>query len=543
MSSFSLVIEYLTGYAVATDPANRERAEWPPHPARVFMALAAAHFETEPGNLEQRKALDWLATLEPPDLRIPEHTLRDVLTAYVPVNDMEVPKRKTIDGWHPTALDDRNAVKDAMVILPAYRTNKQPRTFPRVHVGSEPVILTWHASEDPPAAHLDALESICGNVARIGHSSSLVWVRLERGASALPTLVPDQHSLERRLRTVHPGALHRLEEAFNKAAIDEFADLETQIANSKGKAKKSLQEKLNGRFPGGKPKSQRPVFSISRGYRPIEAPRPAAVESPFDANFIVLRESDDSTESFGLESTAQIMRALRNVLMSRSPVQPVPSWVGGHEPNGEKLTSQNHMALIPLAFVGREYADGHLMGVGILLPRDVPLRRRAEVLAPILFNEQNQPRTLELTMGQAGVWKLVRETDLSPKHTLQTRTYTGPSASWATVTPILLDRMPKADRSNEPIEWREEVAGIVVQSCSNLGLPEPISVRIEKTPFFIGSLRAMPGQGGFPQLRRGKYQVHVQIDFDAPVQGPLLLGAGRFLGYGLMRPWANSEER
>ena len=42
MPSFSFVIEYLTGYAVATDPANREQAEWPPHPARVFMALAAA---------------------------------------------------------------------------------------------------------------------------------------------------------------------------------------------------------------------------------------------------------------------------------------------------------------------------------------------------------------------------------------------------------------------------------------------------------------------------------------------------------------------
>ena len=50
MPSLSLVIEYLTGYAVATDAANREQAEWPPHPARVFMALAAAHFETEPAN-------------------------------------------------------------------------------------------------------------------------------------------------------------------------------------------------------------------------------------------------------------------------------------------------------------------------------------------------------------------------------------------------------------------------------------------------------------------------------------------------------------
>jgi CRISPR-associated protein Csb2 len=65
---------------------------------------------------------------------------------------------------------------------------------------------------------------------------------------------------------------------------------------------------------------------------------------------------------------------------------------------------------------------------------------------------------------------------------------------------------------------------------------------VEKTPFFVGSLRAMPGQGGFPQLRKGKFQVHAQIDFADPVAGPLLLGAGRFRGYGLLRPWKGGEQ-
>jgi CRISPR-associated protein Csb2 len=518
MTSFSLTIEYLTGYAVATDPANREQAEWPPHPARVFMALAAAHFETEPLNQTQRTALEWLAALEPPDITVPQHTLREVRTVYVPVNDQ--------------------TGGDALL-----RRSRQPRYFPRVHVGSEPLILTWHTSDELPTGHLDALESICRNVTRIGHSSSLVWVRLERCTPEMPTHVPDEHSLDRGLRIVHPGALGRLAEAFNKPAIDEFADLERQISSSKGKTKKSLQEKLKERFPRGKPTSQRPVFSISRGYRPIESPPPGAVTSPFDANFIVLRESDDATQSFGLESTAQIVQALRNIIMLRSKEQPVPPWVGGHESNGDKLVSQDHMALVPLAYVGSKYADGHLMGIGIVLPRTISLRDRAKLLSPILFDESNSPRTLELTMGRAGVWKIVRETDLSPKRTLQTQTYTGPSTVWASVTPILLDRMPKSDRVKEPIEWREEVAGIIIQSCRNVRLPESIAVRVEKTPFFLGSLRAMPGQGGFPQLRKGKFQVHATVEFDRPVLGPVLIGAGRFFGYGLMRPWLGGEKR
>jgi CRISPR-associated protein Csb2 len=514
--SFSLVIEYLTGYAVATDPANRERAEWPPHPARVFMALAAAHFETEPANAAQREALEWLATLEPPDMTVPPHTLRDVQAVYVPVNDQ--------------------SGGEALL-----KRSRQPRYFPRVHIGSEPLTLTWHASDEPPARHFDALESICRNVTRIGHSSSLVWIRLERHASQTPTHVPDEHSLERGLRIVHSGALQRLEGAFNKPAIDEFAELEEQISSSKGKLKKSLQAKRDEQFPNGKPTSQRPVFSISRGYRLMEPTRPGAAVAPFDPNFIVLRESDDAEQTFGLESTALVTDALRKLIMSESPIQPVPSWVGGHEPNGDKLTSQNHMALIPLAFVGHKHADGHLMGVGIVLPRHVALRERAKVLSPMLFDNTNQPKTLELKMGSVGVWKLIRETDLSPKLTLQTRTYTGPCASWASVTPVLLDRMPKADRVKNPIEWREEVASIIVQSCRNVGLPEPIAVRVEKTPFFLGSLRAMPGQGGFPQLRKGKFQVHVAIEFDRAVQGPVLIGAGRYRGYGLMRPWTPGE--
>lgn len=517
MSSFSLAIEYLTGYAVATDPANREEAEWPPHPARVYMALAAAHFETDPDNTSQRATLDWLATLPPPDLSVPAHALREVQTVYVPVNDQ--------------------SGGEALL-----KRSRQPRFFPRVYIGSEPLRLTWHTHE-PADNRLGALDDICRNVTRIGHSSSLVWVRLERNQPVEPTHVPDDHLPDNRLRIPQPGTLQRLEDAFNKSAIDEFAILSDEIRTSKGKAKSQLQQQLKERFPRGQPISQRPASSISQGYRPVTPPPSASVASLFDPNFIVLSESDDATQTYGLESTARITDALRGLIMSKSK-EPMPPWAAGHEPNGDKLTSQNHLALVPLAFVGGKYADGHLLGVGIVLPRDVPYRERAKVLAPILFDEgTNQPRELELKMGRAGVWKIVRETNLSSKQSLRTLTYTSANKSWASVTPVLLDRVPKTDRGQDPLGWRQEVVGIVAKSCQNVGLPVPISVRIEKTPFFNGSMRAMPGQGGFPQLRKDKFQVHVQIDFDCLVQGPILLGAGRYRGYGLMRPWNDEVER
>jgi CRISPR-associated protein Csb2 len=406
--------------------------------------------------------------------------MREVRTVYVPVNDQ--------------------AGGDALI-----RRSRQPRLFPRVHIGSELLRQTWHVDNDQNVDHLNALELVCRNVTRIGHSSSLVWVWLERDVQTDPTHVPDDHSLEKSLRITQPGALRRLEESYNRSAIDEFANLEEQVNLSKSKTRKQLQEKLANRFPRGRPTSNWPVFSISKGYRQVVPPSEDTSHSSFDANFIVLREADDAMQTFGLESTAQVTQALRNLIMGQSKVQPVPPWVSGHESSGDKLESSSHMALVPLAFVGSDYADGHLMGVGIVLPRNVTNRDRSKILSSILFDEAtNEPRSLDLTMGRAGVWKIVREMSLSPRQMLQTLTYIGPSRSWASVTPVVLDRMPKTERVKDPIAWRAEVAGIIVKSCINVGLPEPVAVRVEKTPFFRGSLRAMPGQGGFPQLRSGR---------------------------------------
>ncbi len=521
MTGFSLVIEYLTGYAVATDPASRERPEWPPHPARVFMALAAAHFEKD-ADAEQRQsereALEWLASLAPPDMVIPNHAVRDVLTVYVPVNDQNC--------------------ADALV-----KRSRQPRFFPRVHVGDEPVRLIWRTDTSQVPQYVRAIEEVCRHVTRIGHSSSLVWVRVENEPStSTPSLVPDEHGLEHRLRVTSSGQLNRLESAYNRDAVEAFAELESQIAIAKGTPKKKLQEQLKKDFGSTRPTSQRPVISLHQGYRkPIADPATVYV-SQFDANFIVLREDETATDTFGLESTVQLVDSLRNLIMANSAIQPVPAWVSGHEPNGDKLQSGSHLAIIPMAFIGATYADGHVMGMGILIPRNVSPAQRARVLSPLLFNNQNStPKTQVLHCGNAGEMPVIRESSVTNKKALQTQSYTAKSYSWASVTPVVLDRMPKADRVKDPIGWREEVAQIVANSCANVGLPTPVAVRVEKTPFFRGSLRAMPGQGGFPQQRKGRFQVHVQIDFDREIEGPVLLGAGRFRGYGLMRPWKENQ--
>src|ERR1700737_5000501 len=85
-------IRYLNGFTAAAAPDDRERAEWPPHPGRLFMALAAAHFQTG-ADPNERRALDWLQSLESdgnpmaPYIVAPDAIERSVVTHYVPVND------------------------------------------------------------------------------------------------------------------------------------------------------------------------------------------------------------------------------------------------------------------------------------------------------------------------------------------------------------------------------------------------------------------------------------------------------------------------
>ena len=68
METVTVEVEFLMGRVVATDACERNRAEWPPNPQRLFSGLVAMHSELalgEPG----RAALMWLESLPPPEIR------------------------------------------------------------------------------------------------------------------------------------------------------------------------------------------------------------------------------------------------------------------------------------------------------------------------------------------------------------------------------------------------------------------------------------------------------------------------------------------
>src|SRR4051812_4778928 len=113
----ALEVKFLLGRYAATDFRDRDRAEWPPHPARLFSALVAATYDGGLGE-SARAALLWLENQPPPWICAPDAAEQAAVTAFVPINDPE---------------------KD---YLPD-RAEKQPRGFPSVVPQRPAVHFIW----------------------------------------------------------------------------------------------------------------------------------------------------------------------------------------------------------------------------------------------------------------------------------------------------------------------------------------------------------------------------------------------------------------
>jgi len=534
-------IRYLCGYAVATDPANREQAEWPPHPGRVFMALAAAHFENSEELAEgvqvEREALEWLESQDPPAMKASDAQPREAVTYYVPVNDVELSDQLRRNLAKPDFEPSKADVGKGVSLLPE-RRRKQPRTYPRVWPQSDTVYLLWKA--DPPEQVRNALATLCAKVTRIGHSSSLVqaWV-VEAGREPTADWLPTEALPQRSLRITWAGCLASLEDSYGQRARDEYAALEAELAQTRNRnRKREIRERLAEQFGSQAPEPRRPHLGRWQGYVRAAAPRgdePIA-EGVFEPQLLIFAKEEGA--SLGLESTLQVTGALRDAAIKASP-QPVPEWLCGHGlgPNGPP-SQRPHLAFLPLPFVGHEHADGHLLGLAVAVPRGLPPQELRNSLGPLLFDPQSGvPRSITLWRRNGSGkeiwrWMLGRETRESPPFALRQETWTEPSRVWASVTPVVLHHHPRNGRP-------DHIQEIVRDACRTAQLPEPARVAVSPISWHrhkgAAHARQMPlledqGNG------LCRYQVHVMIEFVEPVSGPMLLGRGRYRGYGLCRP-------
>lgn len=521
---FALGIRYLMGWAMAAaDGAKKERAEWPPHPDRVFMALAAAWFETGQ-DASEGEALCWLEKQSPPGISASGREERQVATSFVPVNDASVATSKTVVGICADSKTTLGKCKDAgLSMLPEFRS-RQPRAFPIAIPHDQTVYLSWQVAV--PEFYRGPLETLCRKVTSVGHSASLVQMWLTENPPP-PNLIPQNGVARHRLRVFCPGRLRYLEDRCNRTAVIEYLELENKIKVAKGKDKKTLQEILLARFPEGRPVTLRPEPGLWQGYDEQKQPEPDPPRgSLFDPRLVVLAISG---KRLSLSSTLKVTEALRGALLAACPA-PIPEWLSGHTPEGAP-SKKPHISLLPLAFTGSSHADGRLMALALALPNDLDAVDVDRVLTPWLWDEQGEARKNRLFDGQWLECTVEQETRESPPINLRPETWAGLSRQWASVTPVVLDR-----HFDGPEKW-ERAAESVKDACERIGLPRPFSVLLHP----VSMIEGVPRSNEFPWITRKKdggrmHHTHAVIVFEEEVHGPVIVGAGRFRGYGLCRP-------
>jgi CRISPR-associated protein Csb2 len=191
----ALAWEYLTGRAVAASYGDREHAEWPPHPDRVFQALVAAWGERGCDG-DERAALEWLERAGPPLVAAPSNVETvETHKVFVPTNDIE--------GRRRGAYGDKE-----LELLPAYRVRKD-RRFPATVVGDATCALIW--ANASVGEHRAALERVANSVTYLGHSTALVRAWLDDSPPA-PDWQPasTEGTAEVQLRVPEPGRLEVL---------------------------------------------------------------------------------------------------------------------------------------------------------------------------------------------------------------------------------------------------------------------------------------------------------------------------------------------
>jgi CRISPR-associated protein Csb2 len=485
-----LEIEHLVGVSFAAISPADTMPDWPPQPDRIFSALVSA-WAGRNKRAAERQALEWLESQSPPKIAASGGFPRSTAIVFVPPNDPE---------------SGRVAER---AVMPDYR-RKQPRRFPAYRPEDPTVRLVWPDVE-VDNQRLATLNELAADVPYIGHSASLTRCRFRTDG------VPSRRAQVQ--RRVYKGWLSELERTYDAGRRPNAGEI--VIPNTEA----DLQ-------------SKRSIFSD---------------------RWLVLEAVSETPD---IRATALVTKAVRCALMSGYKAigreAEIPQVVSGHTPDGAPLADP-HLAIAPLAFLGPQFADARVYGFALIPPGDGELLDNAEFQSALkkIARWNSEYGLRELGVRGDGIDLTLTPSRTRPLRSLDPAPYVAVSKTWATCTPIVLDRHVKA-KSNAARD--QEVRESIAQACTNIGLPPParavlhdgngqhgeLLVAAGKHSAIEGAPSAYPPGNAprwtgwrLPKSLASRQLTHAVLQFEELVRGPVILGAGRFVGLGLCRALAS----
>lgn len=486
------------------EPRYHGWPEWPPSPGRLFQALVAG--AARGGTLPEpaRAALSWLEQQPPPRILAPSARPGQTVCQFVPNNDL-----------------DGKAAKGDPGMVEKVRTPKKHR--PWLIEGPPRIVYRWEVSEDRRA---DA-EQVCRlaeDLVQLGRGVDMAFARGEVHQTAPET--PDEGGW----MTPSPGGDGG--QTLPCPVVGTLRSLERRKASGR---RRLLPEKVDGKarlvYEQRTPvvlrswsynaPVQRTLFEIQS--TKTRSPATQSTRYPGRLKSVPLAEATAFTIALRDNTRAALVKALPTLADAIDTYL-----VGKPTADGVRPRSEHRIRLIPLPSIGHDHTDPSIRRVLVEIPAACPLRADDLLWAC---------ERAELPGDRV----LVRSTD---RQMLRHYGLKGASRTWSSVTPMALpaarrrlDPARTADEHKDAGERQREESSAVRalgQALRHAGVEARlVQARVSREPVRRRIVRAEC----FAADRFAKERLwHVELTLDRAVEGPLVLGDGRFLGLGVLAP-------
>ena len=462
------------------------------------MAAAAQGEHISPETLE---ALDWLEKLPHPVIAAPQTVTGQRYDVFVPNNDLDA----KLSGKSTRDIEKAKA-------LLRVKKHMKPVLFDM----DTPILYCWSISGQPK--HAMIICKIAESIYQLGRGIDMAWAE----AAVVDTADVDKQLLSHGGIIFHPSGGHKSSYEF--------------LCPCPG-SRRSLTDRFD--------KMRRRFLPSSKGSATIfvQAPKPifakVAYNLPSTPLIYELREVDAESSFVArvLSESVQLVTEVRDRLAKRM-VDGLPDQkanieryvIGRNATNADKIA---RIKIVPIPSIGHPQSDMMVRRLAVYVPQLCPLSSKdlAWALAQVGWIDENG-------IIASGL-QCTSENSMVKRYEKQER-------SWQSVTPLALQTMQKyyinfgrsdTEAKSGTERAKEEAYAIhaVRQALVYAGVSTPpITISVQREPFDSRGKRAEL----FATSKRFPKEIlwHVSIMFSEPITGPLLLGDGRYLGLGLMKP-------